>query len=56
MMGHMGYVVASYGVAAVTVAGLLLWVIIDGRNQRRNLQALEEAGIRRRSAQSGDRP
>ncbi|WP_455269789.1 heme exporter protein CcmD [Rhizobium herbae] len=54
MMTHTAYVLASYGVAAVTVIALVLWVWADGRARRRELQALEAAGIRRRSAQAGD--
>ena len=34
----------------LTVAGLILWVWLDGRARRRELAALEAAGIRRRSA------
>lgn len=52
MMSHAAYVIASYLVAAVTVAGLVLWVVGDGRARRRELKALEAAGIRRRSAQT----
>ncbi len=49
-MSHAGYVIASYAVAALTVAGLILWVIADGTGRRRELKALEDLGIRRRSA------
>lgn len=54
MMTHTAYVLASYGIAAVTVAALVLWVWADGRARRRELRTLEAAGIRRRSAQAGD--
>ncbi len=54
MMTHTAYVVASYSIAAVTVVALILWVWADGRARRRELQALDQAGIRRRSAQGGD--
>ena len=54
MMTHITYVLASYGIAAVTVFALVFWVWTDGRARRRELQALEAAGIRRRSAQAGD--
>ncbi|OJF89876.1 MULTISPECIES: heme exporter protein CcmD [Rhizobium/Agrobacterium group] len=49
-MSHTGYVMASYGTAALMVAGLILWVFADGRGRRRELKALDDAGIRRRSA------
>ncbi|CAN7303933.1 heme exporter protein CcmD [Pararhizobium sp. LjRoot238] len=54
MMTHTAYVAASYGIAAVTVAVLILWVWADGRARRRELRALDDAGIRRRSAQPGE--
>lgn len=56
MMTHTAYVLASYGIATVTVCALVLWVWTDGCARRRELQALESAGIRRRSAQAGDAP
>lgn len=49
-MSHAAYVAGSYGAALLTVAGLILWVWLDGRARRRELAALEAAGIRRRSA------
>ncbi|MDK1375896.1 MULTISPECIES: heme exporter protein CcmD [unclassified Sinorhizobium] len=52
MMSHAAYVFASYAVAAVTVAGLVSWVIGDGRARQRELKELEAAGIRRRSAEA----
>lgn len=54
MMTHTAYVAASYGIAAVIVAVLSLWVWADGRARRHELQALDDAGIRRRSAQAGE--
>ncbi|WP_018235955.1 heme exporter protein CcmD [Ensifer sp. BR816] len=51
MTSHAAYVFASYAVAFAIVAGLALWVIGDGRARRRELKALEAAGIRRRSAE-----
>ncbi|WP_082520473.1 heme exporter protein CcmD [Rhizobium sp. Root482] len=54
MMSHAAYVFASYAFAAVILAGLVLWVLVDGRNRRRELRALEEAGIRRRSQAGGE--
>ncbi len=49
-MTHLGYVAAAYAAAFLTVAGLVLWVWLDGRARRRELTILEAAGIRRRSA------
>jgi heme exporter protein D len=49
---HGGFILAAYAAAVVVLAGLLLWVILDGRTQRRRLAELEARGIRRRSAGS----
>ncbi len=53
MSAHLAYVAASYGAALLVIAGLVSWVVLDARARRRELQALEEAGIRRRSAGGG---
>lgn len=49
-MTHFAYVLSAYLATAATVAGLVLWVWLDGRARRRELAVLEAAGIRRRSA------
>jgi heme exporter protein D len=49
-MSHAGFVAAAYIATALVLAGLLLWIVIDGRAQRRRLADLEARGIRRRSA------
>ena len=51
MSAHAGFIVAAYGVTAVVLVALVLWVAIDGRAQRRRLADLEARGITRRSAQ-----
>lgn len=52
MMSHATYVIACYAVSAATVAGLIFWVLTDGRARKRELEQLEAAGIRRRSAEA----
>lgn len=52
-MTHLGYVAAAYAAAFATISGLVLWVWLDGRARRRELAALEAAGVRRRSAGEG---
>jgi heme exporter protein D len=49
-VSHTGFIVASYAAAAVAVFGLIAWVVLDFRTQRRNLADLESRGITRRSA------
>jgi heme exporter protein D len=48
-VSHTGFIFAAYLASALVLAGLLLWVIADGRAQRRKLADLEARGIRRRS-------
>lgn len=53
MSGHELYVAAAYGISALVLAMLALWIIADQRARRRELAALEAAGIRRRSETAG---
>jgi len=47
---HFGFIAASYAVAIIVVGGLLAWVTLDYRDQRRKLADLEARGVTRRSA------
>lgn len=47
---QMAFVWASYAVSAAVFAGLIAWLIIEGRRQASQLEALERRGVRRRSA------
>jgi heme exporter protein D len=49
---HAAFIWASYGAVFSVVAGLLLWLWLDGRRQRAALADLERRGVRRRSAKS----
>jgi heme exporter protein D len=44
---HASFIFAAYAVALVVVAGLIVWVIVDSRAQKRMLADLEARGIRR---------
>jgi len=46
---HAAYVAAAYGVSFLVIAALAGWILLDQRARRRELAALEAAGIRRRS-------
>lgn len=48
-MSHPFYVFGSYGFAAAIILGAIAWTWIDGHLRRREMAALEAAGIRRRS-------
>jgi heme exporter protein D len=52
MSVHAGFIVAAYLVAVAVLAGLIIWIVGDGRHQKRRLADLEARGIRRRSASS----
>lgn len=59
MMGfgaHGPFIVASYAIVALVIAGLIAWIVIDGRTQARRLAELEARGVRRRSAADGGEP
>jgi heme exporter protein D len=47
---HAGFIAAAYIVTALVLAGLVAWIAVDGRAQRRRLADLEARGVRRRSA------
>ncbi|SIQ88811.1 heme exporter protein D [Rhizobium sp. RU20A] len=55
-MTHTTYVIASYGVAAITILGLILSIYFGGRRRQRDLARLEASGIRRRSASAVQPP
>ena len=46
---HAGFIIASYAIFVLVVAGLIVWIWFDGIAQKRALAALEARGIRRRS-------
>lgn len=46
---HVGFILASYVIAAVVIIGLIAWVMLDHRAQKTRLQKLEEQGAQRRS-------
>jgi heme exporter protein D len=52
---HGGFILAAYLVVAVVLAGLVVWIVRDGRALKRRLADLEARGIRRRSAKDGAR-
>jgi heme exporter protein D len=50
---HADFIVAAYVVALLVVAGLILWVELDNRAQRRHLKRLQAQGVTRRSGVPG---
>ena len=49
---YASFIVTSYAAAAIVVALLIGWVVLDYRNQTRRLRALDRSGITRRSGRS----
>jgi heme exporter protein D len=52
-MNHLGFIAAAYGLTGLVLAGMVAWLVIDGRGLARRLQALDARGVRRRSARPG---
>ncbi|PSJ53148.1 heme exporter protein CcmD [Kumtagia ephedrae] len=52
MSAHALYVTAAYAASIAGLAGLIGWILLDGRARRRELAELEASGIRRRSDRS----
>jgi heme exporter protein D len=48
-MNHAAFIAASYAATGIVLAGLILWIWLDGRALRRRLAELDARGIRRRS-------
>ena len=49
---HAAFIWSSYGVVTLVLAGLVAWLVLDGRRQQRLIDALEARGVRRRSSRS----
>lgn len=50
---YASFIVTSYLAAALVVAILIGWVMLDHRTQAQRLRELEQRGITRRSGRSG---
>jgi heme exporter protein D len=46
---HAVFIWSSYGIAAVVLTALIVWLIADGRRLKRRLSELEAQGVTRRS-------
>lgn len=45
---HAVFIIASYGVTAAVLLGLVAWVVLGERSQQRILRDLEARGVTRR--------
>ncbi len=50
MSAHAGFIAAAYLLTLAALAGVVAWIVADGRAQKRRLAELEAQGVRRRSA------
>ncbi|MAU97173.1 MAG: heme exporter protein CcmD [Fulvimarina sp.] len=50
---YFAFIASAYGISALAILGLAIWVFLDARAQRGALKALEAQGIRRRSQAGG---
>ena len=48
---HAGFIIAAYAIAALVIFGLIVWIELDNRAQRRRLKELHAKGVTRRSEQ-----
>jgi len=46
---HAAFIVAAYAAAVIVLGGVIAWVLLDYRAQRRKLADLEARGMTRRS-------
>jgi len=46
---HAAFIWSSYAVVALTLGGLVGWLVLDGRRQRRLIEDFEARGVRRRA-------
>lgn len=49
---YASFIVTSYAAAAVVVAVLIGWVVLDYRSQTQRLRELDRGGVTRRSGRS----
>ncbi|HEV3372646.1 MAG TPA: heme exporter protein CcmD [Xanthobacteraceae bacterium] len=52
---HAAFIVIAYGLAALVVAAMIAWIVVDYRRQTRSLAELEARGVTRRSERTATR-
>lgn len=52
---HAAFIWLSYITVAVAIAGLIAWLVLDGRRHEQRLADLEARGVRRRSSSVDER-
>lgn len=54
LSGYAGFIAFAYGVSALVLGGLFVWIVRDHRTQCALLAELEARGVRRRSRRGGE--
>ena len=49
---HADFIIVAYAIAALVIIGLIVWVELDNRAQRRTLAKLHAQGVTRRPGKS----
>jgi heme exporter protein D len=49
---YASFIVMAYLAAAIVIGALIVWIVIDYRNQIHRLRALDKSGMVRRSGRS----
>jgi heme exporter protein D len=49
---HAAFIWSAYAITALVLAGLIIWLVVDGRAQQRRLADLAARGVKRRSDRS----
>ena len=52
---YAAFIAAAYGLSFLALAGLGLWIFLDGRDVRAALRSLEDRGLKRRSDRGAER-
>jgi heme exporter protein D len=52
---HAAFIWSAYAITVVVLAGLIAWLIADGRLQQRRLADLDARGVKRRSEGGANR-
>jgi heme exporter protein D len=53
---HAVFIWSAYAITALVLAGLIAWLVVDGRVQTRRLADLDRRGVKRRSESGANRP
>lgn len=47
---HAAFIIPSYGITALVIVALIVWITVTYRQRRREIERLEEGGATRRGA------